>query len=143
MLGRTDHERLGADHGGGARGPVKRVLMLAQLLTLDVELGQQATKPAGHPPCGISGEGHQGRDQGHAHQEGVERDAYRETESYGFDGAAALGNEGEEDEEHDEGGRGHYPRAVGEAGTHRVPCVTGLHELFAHTGHQKDLVVHG
>ena len=107
--------------------------------------GRRRSSQRGRYQACAAGEGHDGGDQRHPDQEGVDEHADGEPEGDGLDHGGALGHERAEHEEHDERGRGDDPGAVPltPAARSRGAASPVVHVLLAHAGDQEHLVVHG
>ena len=144
MIARANDKVLSADYCGIlAISPLHGFAVFAQLFALDIDVGQEFAEPGRHPPRGPPQNGHESGNECHSHQECVYGNAHCEPESDGFDGSRAFGNKGEEHKEHNESRCGHDSGTVGEPLSDRKPSIAGLDKLFAHSGDQEHLVVHG
>src|SRR5215212_9142655 len=126
---------------GRARSRVGLVLG-EPFIAFDRELRCRALQPFWQPPACGSEQGHDGGYEHATDDGGIDGDCYGHSEAELFDGGIAVYHEGEEDGDHDHGGRGDHTPSRGEAVDDGLVRIVHLFELLADVGHQEDLVVH-
>ncbi|RLV56005.1 hypothetical protein D9V41_08925 [Aeromicrobium phragmitis] len=126
----------------GLLGPAVPGDALVQGVAFHVELRQQAIERGWYPPGPAAQYRHDGGDEHHADDEGVDEHAHGEGEGDRFDHRVALGDEGDEHREHDDSRRGHDAATGDEACPDRPVGVPVAGELLLHARHEEQLVVH-
>ena len=94
------------------------------------------------PPRALVQEHHHGGHESHPYDERVHEHTNGQPERDLLDGGRAGRDEGDEDADHDQGGRRDDSRRRLETPEHRPVRVAGMHELLAHRRDEEHLVVH-
>ena len=82
---------------------------------LDVQLGEEAAEPRGHPPVGLAEHVHHGRDQQQPHHGRVDEDRRRHADADHLEDHVGRGDERREHRDHDRRRRGDDPAGAGQA----------------------------